>query len=226
LNTEAHRDRVHITCIPNDALDKSQVVFVDLDGTTTRPSINNTFDFLKGYLRYRYRMLGVLKYKLIGFIVNVLTKIFGLSEYISRELFLTLCLFGTRREHLYEYAVKCWLKVVKKNLNHALLDLIKKLKSRGYKVSLTTACIEIPACVIARFLGFEDCLATKFKYVKNMVVGISEDTYGYLKLYLIAKKYGTSIFKKSVYFVDAESAKIEKPWRFLKKVCLLMWNYD
>jgi len=227
LNTKTYRDMVRIVCIPSGILDREQVAFIDLDGTLTRPNINNTFDFLNGYLWYRYRMLGVLRYKLTGFIVNAFTKMFGLNEHVSRKLFLTLCLFGTRKERLYEYAVRYWLKIVRENLNFALFNLIIKLRREGYtRFFLATACTEIPACTVARFLGFEDCVATKFKYIRNLVVGVLEDTYGNLKLYLIAKKYGASIFEKSIYFVDAESAKIEKPWKFFRKICLVMWDYD
>lgn len=106
-------------------------------------------------------------------------------------------------------------------MNTITLDLIRELRSQGYSPVLLTACIEIPACQVAKSLGFEACIATKFKYIGDLIIGICEDTHACLKFRAVKNNYGSGIFKRSIYVVDLESAKIEYPHKFFNKIYLI-----
>jgi len=198
---------------------RDRLLFVDLDGTITASNINNTFDFLRSYL-YSYDVLGVIRYSLSGLVSGFLFRL-SKNGIISRRFYLLLSLFGMRREELYEYAIKYWLKFIKNYLNKEVLDLIRKLRDQGYKPILLTASIEIPACLIAKFLGFEECIATTFRYFKDLTVGIAEDTHGHLKLQIVIKRYGADAVKRSIYIVDSESASVEHPYEFFGEIYII-----
>jgi len=192
---------------------------VDLDGTITNKGVNNTFDFLRSYF-YSYGIFGIIRYYLAKLASGLLGKLAG-NEVISRRLFLALCTFGLRRSRLCDYAVRQWLKLIKIHINSTVLDLIRKLREQGYSLIMLTSCIEIPSCSIADSLDFEQCIATKFRYLGDLIIGISEDTHGQLKLQVAREKYGSNFLKHSAYIVDLESAKIESPHKFFDKIYLI-----
>jgi phosphoserine phosphatase len=199
---------------------KDQVLFVDLDGTITDPSVNNTFDFLKSYLYGNYGILGIIRYHLSGLISKLLYKLVK-DEALSRRLYLVLCTFGLKKSELRKYATKYWLKLVKNHMNDDVLILIGRLRDQGYSPILLTSCIEIPACQIAKFLKFEECIATRFRYLGDLIVGIAEDTYAYLKFQVVRGKYGSRIFRHAIYIVDLESAKMEYPHKFFNGIYII-----
>jgi len=205
--------------IHNHPLKEDRILFVDLDGCITSSSINNTFDFLKSYL-YSCGTFGVIRHglaRLASGLLNLLVR----NEVISRRVFLILCTFGLRKSKLFEYATKYWLKLIKNYMNGITLDLIRKLRGQGYSPVLLTSCIEIPACQIARSLRFESCIATRFRYLGDLIIGIREDTYAHLKFQVIRNRYGNNVLKHSAYIVDLESAKIEYPHKLFSKIYLI-----
>lgn len=77
---------------------KERILFVDLDGTITGLSINNTFDFLKSYL-YDSGLLGIVRLHLARLASGALNKLIG-NGIVSRKLFFSVIYFWTKKEQV------------------------------------------------------------------------------------------------------------------------------
>jgi phosphoserine phosphatase len=198
---------------------RTQLLFVDLDGTIIASNINNTFDFLRSYL-YNYGIPGIIRYRLARLVSGVLFR-FLKNDIVSRRFYLLISVFGMKKEELCGYAIEYWLKLIKNYLNKEVLYLLQKLRDKGYKPVLLTSCIEIPACLIAKFLGFEECIATTFRCLGDLIVGIAKDTHACLKLRIAVKRYGADAVKHATYIVDSQSASAEHPYEFIDNIYII-----
>lgn len=203
----------------NNHFGEKPIMFVDLDGTVTGAAINNTYDFLRNYF-YEYDRKGIVRYHFANLVSIFAFKLFR-NMVVSRRVFLTLCTIGLKKSRLNEYATRHWLKFIKNHMNSFVLELIRRLEKLGYSPIMLTSCIEIPSSQIATFLAFERCTATTFKTSKDMIVGISTDTFGQLKFNIAAKEYGSHFLKHCVYIADIDSVKVENPCRLFKEVYLV-----
>ncbi|MEM4489333.1 MAG: HAD family hydrolase [Desulfurococcaceae archaeon] len=194
-----------------------KLALIDLDGTVVDEKINNTFDFLREYLRYRYGVIGVARYKLAMILTSLSSKVIR-NEVFLRKLFITLCTFGLNIKDLAKYAIKCWLPYILNNLNIEVLNFLRSLKQEGYTLIMLTSCIEVPAMLISNRLGFKKCIATRLRLFGPLIVGISEDTYGPLKFESARRLLGCKHVQQAIYVADSASLAIEKASLYVNKV--------
>ncbi|MEM1717689.1 MAG: HAD family hydrolase [Desulfurococcaceae archaeon] len=194
-----------------------KLAFFDLDGTIVDEKINNTFDFLKFYLKHKYGIIGVMRYKLVSLITWFIFKVFK-NEAFIRKLFITLCIFALKIDDLIQFAIKYWLPYVTRYVNVDVLNFVRKLEHEGFVPIILTACIEVPAMLISSHLGFEGCIATKLKLFGPLIVGISEDTYGPLKFESARRLLGCKQVQQAIYVADSASLAIEKASLYVNKI--------
>jgi len=194
-----------------------KLALIDLDGTVVDEKINNTFDFLREYLRYRYGVIGIVRYRLVVVFTSFLSKVIK-NEVFLRKLFITLCTVGLNIKDLVKYAIKCWLPYILSNVNVDVLNFLRSLKHEGYTLIMLTSCIEVPAMLISNRLGFEGCIATRLRLFGPLILGISEDTYGHLKFESARRLLGCKQVQQAIYVADSASIAIEKASLYVNKV--------
>lgn len=193
------------------------IILVDLDGTIVNERINNTFDFLREYLRYRYKIVGIIRYKLAVMFISLISNLTK-NEIFLRNLSITLCVIGVNIRDFVKFAVKCWLPYVLRNINVDVLNFIRKLEHKGYTPIMLTACIEVPATLISKYLGFKMCIATKLRFFGPLIIGISEDTYGHLKFASASRLLGFKQVQQAIYIADEASIAAEKAALYVNKI--------
>jgi|GEM_PF-3429308 len=194
-----------------------KLALIDLDGTVVDEKINNTFDFLREYLRYRYGVIGIARYKLAVILTSLLSKVIR-NEVFLRKLFITLCTAGLNVKDLVKYAIKCWIPYILSNVNVDVLNFLRSLKHEGYTLIMLTSYIEVPAMLISNRLGFKGCIATRLRLFGPLILGISEDTYGPLKFESARRLLGRKQVQQAVYVADSASIAIEKASLYVNKV--------
>jgi len=195
------------------------LIIVDLDGTLTLPHVNNTFDFLKLLLFENYGILGYVKYIIASRIVSILNKV-SRNEIALRRVYITLLSFGIKYNTLVRYALERWIPRIIPYLNMELIKAIEELKKKGYRVILATACIEIPAKIYCKLLRLDDCISTELKILHGMVIGVSTDTYGFLKFITLLRRYSMKSLVNAIYIADKSSVNIEHADKFVKKIII------
>ena len=198
------------------------VVFVDLDGTIVVPQINNTYQFIKLFAKVKRDTLRYLLYSFVLMAMPFIStiywlsrKVLGLSKNIVSldALMITLLFAGVNVRSLREFSIKWVHSLVRLRLiNKKVLKLIKYFKRNKAKLILLTACTELPACVIAKYLGFDICLARRFLIKWDIILGVRDaDDIPLLKLKKIARLRNLLPIKEvyTIYVVDKSSASIE-----------------
>jgi len=203
---------------------KVLVVFIDLDDTITTSKINNTYHFIKLFYKIRGDIARLLLYEFVIrimlfinkviYTLRMLLKLSNTSSTSMDTILLSILFVGYNVELLKEFSIKWVYSLLKLRLfNEKILRWIRFLKGNGAKLVLLTACTELPACVIAKYLGFDTCFARRFITKWSIVMGMKDvESIPILKLKNIIK------FKKMlscnnvcvVYIVDKTSASVEQ----------------
>jgi len=181
-----------------------KVCFVDLDGTITRPRLNNTFDFIFAFYKY-----GGYKYKKIkGFV----SKLLGLMSFIMpfargkiRKYQILVLFRGLDAERVREFVQKHWISNVRENLNSEVIDIISCHRRKGYRLVMLTACTESPARQISESLRFDDVISTTFVVSNGKIVGVNDDTFASSKARVLFGRYSPDVIKESHYIMDSPS---------------------
>jgi len=196
----------------------TRFILVDLDGTIVDEKINNTFDFLKSYLKYKYNIMGIARYRLATLFTLLASKIIENNDVFLRNLFIKLCIVGLDIRDLIKFTVKYWLPHISHTVNIDVLNFVRKMKKEGYIPIMLTSCIEVPARLISNYLEFEGCIATKLRLFGPLIVGISEDTYGPLKFESARRLLGCKQVQQAIYVADSASLAIEKASLYVNKI--------
>lgn len=200
------------------------VVFVDLDGTLISPRVNNTYDFIP-FLNY-YRLRNPILLKLLTFIMTrfsdaiavVLNRLrvkIDTNAVFINTVFFWLDLRLLKAVSLYWLRLLLAKKLVRSDVMKRIIE-VKTLSPGKVEVYVLTCCIEYPACSIAEMLGYK-CLSRELRKKGGIVLGLKDMQPCYITkivkyasvIKLFIKKYQQRPF--TVYIVDEESAKNEKP---------------
>ena len=186
--------------------------FFDLDGTLVDSSINNTYHFILLYAKTNeYNLRTKIYFILIKFLplISRIHRLLRLDRFkVSIDsILITVLFFGYKVEDLIRFS-SYWIHALKTRakLRKISLGYINYCKLKGYRTILLTACTEIPACILAKYLGLDDCFARRFKIYKGMIIGLKDyEPTPLLKLkFLIESKELKNAFK--IYIVDEKSA--------------------
>jgi len=200
------------------------VVFVDLDGTLINPRVNNTYDFIQ-FLNY-YRLRNPILLKLLTFIMSKFSHIIAAvlsrlrvkidtSAVFINTMFFCLDLRLLKAVSLYWFHLLLIKKLVRTDVMKRIIK-IETLSPSRVEVYVLTCCIEYPACLIAEKLGYK-CLSRELRKKGGIVLGLKDMQPCYITkmvkyanvIKLFIKEYSQRSF--TVYIVDEESAKNEKP---------------
>lgn len=194
------------------------MVFVDLDGTLTRSYVNNTYAFISLLIHLRSTYLRRKIYKTMLRLTPAITSLYnflkiGLLGISLDSILITVLLFGFDLHEIKRFSLY-WLRILtnKRLINENILEYVKRLKSIGVKTHLITACIEYPACLIAKMLSIDECFGRRFILIGRKVVTVSPFSPHLLKARFLKQKH-LNEDKGKVYIVDLRSAITEK--RFL-----------
>jgi phosphoserine phosphatase len=203
--------------------EKPKTVFVDLDGTITNQSLNNTFDFIRAFLAFKEDKIRLLVYRVIAKILDcvLLTHNQKVSNYV-RRLRIKLLFYGQDKIAIDSFAKTFWITHVKKYLNIEVVNFLKELKNEGYTLILLTACVETPAKQIAEQFAFDDCICTKFRFKHGKINGVKVDCFGEFKFKSLKRKYPESATRNAAYILDYVSLPSETfTLNFFEKVYLV-----
>jgi hypothetical protein len=200
------------------------VVFVDLDGTLINPRVNNTYDFIP-FLNY-YRLRNPILLKLLTFIVTRLSHAIAVvlnrlcvkidnSAVFINTMFFCLDLRLLKAVSLYWLRLLLVKKLVKTDVMKRIIE-VEALSPSKVEVYVLTCCTEYPACLMAEKLGYK-CLSRELRKRGDIVLGLKDMQPCYITkivkyanvIKLFIKEYSQRPF--TVYIVDEESAKNEKP---------------
>jgi len=201
------------------------LLFIDLDGTITKSTVNNTYTFVRIFLKLRKDPRVIVMRVLLTMlsITGKLLTYMRLSRVISLDAFLiTVLFFGVRREELKRFAYIWLLALLKLGLvNTHILIYINKLVKEYEKLGLNTrkvlltACTEEPACTIAKLLKFDHCIARRFYTLRHAIISVRdrEDIpfFKYCKLNRYLEQHRPNVVK-ALYIVDIYSLKAEVPF--------------
>ena len=187
-----------------------KIVFVDLDGTITAKSLNNTFDFILAFLTFKEDKSRLLVYRVVMKILNyiLLTHNQKVSNCV-RRLRIKLLVYGHDKTAIDSFAKTFWITHVKKHLNIEVVNLLKELKNDGYTLILLTGCVETPAKQIAEEFACSDCICTKFKVKHGKIQGTKVDCFGKFKVKILKRKYPEGVTRNATYILDYESLPSE-----------------
>lgn len=153
--------------------------YYDLDGTIS--TLNSTFDFINGYLRYKKKFLRLYLGKVIAVF---LIRTGNYHPYNSRRLLIDIYFKGLHIDDLEKY----FIKIYKPFFLESLTPLgVKLLQNKETADVMLTGCTEIPAKLIGDIFGFKEVISTEFLFEKGKITGIKNDTYGCLKEEFITK---------------------------------------
>ncbi len=174
-------------------------VFFDLDGTISLEEFNNTFDFIELYYCYhKCRKKLLLKY-----VYTILMILMPYSFIKKRRILINLLFNNIVADDLTKFTKKCYLPIFHTKLNYNVVEKIKEYKKKGYHLVLLTACTEIPAKIISKDLGFDDCISTTFIIKDKKICGVDEDNFGDLKISALEKNLKNREFlKECIYYTD------------------------
>ncbi|MEM1661000.1 MAG: hypothetical protein QXR17_07690 [Candidatus Bathyarchaeia archaeon] len=96
----------------------------------------------------------------------------------------------------------------KKLFNEKILEYIKIAKNDA-EIHLLTACIEYPACLIAKMLSLDKCFGKRFITVGNRII-LVEPFHSYILKAKFLKQVGIGEDSEKIYVLDLYSALIEK----------------
>jgi hypothetical protein len=202
-----------------------KIAFVDLDGTITLCSVNNTFDFIREYYMYRFGRIGWLVYHCIMLVAHILLKILRVPHYIVDVLIINMLFFGHRKKSLDCFSIIFWLNSILKHVNWKVISLLSELKNKGYKIVMLTCCTEVPALHIATALKLDGCLCRNFKLVRGFIIGLSENVACYMLKSKNIKSYLGALSTssvKSIYIVDKDSLRDEaKIFNLFNKILII-----
>lgn len=201
------------------------LLLVDLDGTITRSVLNNTYTFVRMFLKFRRDPRAVVMHALFSVlsVIGRLLTVMRLTRVISLDaLLITTLFFGIRREELKRFAYSWFLTLLRLGLiNSPILAYINKLpegySKQGLSVRriLLTACTEEPACTIAKLLKFDYCIARGFHELRHVIVSVKdrEDIpfFKYRKLSRYLEQHEPNVVK-ALYITDIYSLKAEIPF--------------
>ncbi|MDT0642514.1 HAD family hydrolase [Zunongwangia sp. F363] len=163
--------------------------YYDLDGTLS--TLNSTFDFAHGFLRYKKKYERLFLGRAIA-IFLIYTKKYHPSK--SRRLLINIYFKGQKKADLENYFEKVYCPKFMDSLTPLGHTLIGNSNSADV---LLTGCTEVPARQIAALFGFRKIICTEFVFKKEKVRGIKTDTYGNFKAQFIIKEK-----EKMIYYTD------------------------
>ncbi|WP_373056951.1 HAD family hydrolase [Zunongwangia sp. H14] len=163
--------------------------YYDLDGTLS--SLNSTFDFVHGFLRYKKKYGRLFLGRAIA-IFLIYTKNYHPIK--SRRLLIKIYFKGQKKADLENYFNKVYHPIFMESLTSLGQFLIKDKSSADV---LLTGCTEVPAQQIAALFGFKKVICTEFLFKKGSISGIKTDTYGNFKVQFIKEEK-----EKMIYYTD------------------------
>ncbi|MDT0675845.1 HAD family hydrolase [Autumnicola musiva] len=182
------KEKINRTGQPVNA-DNKELHYYDLDGTLS--SLNSTFDFIYGYLKYSKKYTRLYLGKLI-MLVLIYTRTYHPIK--SRRLLIMIFFRYLKKEALEEYFEEIYRPIFFNSLT-SLGHLLMKDPARADV--MLTGCTEIPAKKIAALFGFKKLISTEFFYKNGKIESIKQDTYGNLKIKYISKES-----ERMIYYTD------------------------
>jgi len=149
-------------------------------------------------------------------IVPAITSLYSLLKIPSLgisldSILITILLFGFSIYDI-KYFSLTWLKILisKKLFNEKVLEYIKITKNKNdAEIYLLTACIEYPACLIAKMLSLNKCFGRGFITVGNRIIAV-EPFHSYILKAKFLKRAGLSKDSEKIYVLDLYSALVER----------------
>lgn len=163
--------------------------YYDLDGTLS--SLNSTFDFIEGYLRYEKKIIKLYFAKIV---MVTLMRLGAYDPYRFRKLVILLLFKGLKKESLEAYFEEIYKPIFMNSLTPLGTSLMENKETADV---MLTGCTEIPAIKIGGLFGFKKVIATEFFYKRGKVSGIKTDTYGNYKINYIQKSN-----QEKIYYTD------------------------
>ncbi|MEM1741119.1 MAG: hypothetical protein QW816_06865 [Desulfurococcaceae archaeon] len=94
--------------------------------------------------------------------------------------------------------------------NEKVFEYIKDIKNKNdAEVYLLTACIEYPACLIAKMLSLDKCFGKRFITVGNRIITV-EPFHSYILKAKFLKRAGLGEDNEKIYVLDLDSALVER----------------
>lgn len=148
----------------NKANGKNVVAAFDFDGTiTTKDTLFHFAKFVLGWFKFAVALL---------FFLPTAFKLFTkqMSNAKAKEVLFTLFFKSFEIEKLQEYS-KQYANEIDKILNKEALEKINYHKSKGHKLTIVSASVEIWIVPWAQKMGFEKVIATKAEIQNGKITG-------------------------------------------------------
>lgn len=127
------------------------------------------------------------------------------------SILITILLFGFSIYDIKSFSLT-WLKILisRRLFNEKVIEYIRITKNKNNaEVYLLTACIEYPACLIAKMLSLDKCFGKRFITVGNRIITV-EPFHSYILKAKFLKRAGLNEDSEKIYVLDLHSALVEK----------------
>jgi len=172
--------------------------FFDLDGTITNSELNNTFDFIDHYYVFNKCRKRLIK----RCVLTLISKYLPMKMSKKRKILLKTFFKGINIKELEKYCISYYLPIFDMYTNKEVLTSISRERVKEKSIVLLTACTEIHASIIAKELGFDECIYTSFRTENGIIKDIKEDTFANLKINALRRRGYEDILERSVYYTD------------------------
>ena len=195
---------------------KNAILVVDLDDTLTVPGLNNTYHFLLFHYMRKMGKAGKIVYKASSLLIGIVSLLLRrIKIQVSEDtILITMLCQGQNLSDLLASSVYWFRFIVRKKFyNVKTLGLLKHLaqKYNIMKVVALACCIEVPACVVAKLINADKCIARRLRINagSRIVRLIDKHNCVVYKMYQILRLKREFTNATFIYVVDKNSAEHE-----------------